>query len=96
MRAGVAAVASALLVGCTFATTQVRERAAIDFGCPEDEIVVHELPPGYLARGCRKEAGYVFRDGRVTRESEIKKATIDERPPLPIDRIPDTSSMGVD
>jgi hypothetical protein len=96
MRAAVVAATSALLVGCTFASTQVRERAAIDFACREDDIVVHELPSRYLARGCRKEARYVVRDGRVTRDSEIRKATIDERPELPIDRIPNTSSIGID
>ena len=95
MRSAVAAAALALLVGCTFSGTQVRKRAAVDFGCPEDEIVVHELPSGYLARGCRKEAVYFVQDGMVTRDSEITKATVDERPPLPIDRIPDTNSIGV-
>ena len=96
MRTAVGAAVATLLAGCTFASTQVRERAAIDFACPEDEIVVHEMPSGYLARGCRKEAGYVVQDGRVTRNSEIKKATIDERPPLPIDRIPNSNSIGID
>jgi hypothetical protein len=96
MRAAAIAAVSTLLVGCTFASTETRKRAASDFGCPEDDIVVHELPSGYLARGCRKEAEYIFQDGRVTRHSEIRKATIDERPPLPIDRIPNTSSIGID
>ena len=96
MRAAVVAAALALLVGCTFPSTQVRKRAANDFGCPEDEIVVHELPSGYLARGCRKEAEYLVEDGRVTRNSEITRAKVDERPPLPIDRIPNTSSIGLD
>ena len=96
MRAAVVAAALALLVGCTFPSTQVRKRAANDFDCPEDEIVVHELPSGYLARGCRKEAEYLVRDGRVTRNSEVTKATVDERPPLPIDRIPNTNSIGLD
>ena len=81
MRAAVVAAALALLVECTFLSTQVRKRAANDFGCPEDEIVVHELPSGYLARGCRKEAEYLVQDGRVTRNSEITKASVDERPP---------------
>jgi len=31
----------------------------------------------------------------VTRNSEITKATVDERPPLPIDRIPDTNSSAL-
>ena len=35
-------------------------------------------------------------DGRATRNSEIKKATGDERPPLPIDSIPGTNSIGLD
>jgi hypothetical protein len=85
MRAAVVAAAFVLLVGCTFPDAQVRKRAALDFGCPEDEIVVHELPSGYLARGCRKEAKYLIRDARVTLHSEITNATVDERPPLPID-----------
>jgi hypothetical protein len=42
MKSAAAAAAVALLVGCTFSGTQVRKRAAVDFGCPEDEIVVHE------------------------------------------------------
>lgn len=96
MRHAVVAAAVALLVGCTFPGAQVRKRAANDFGCAEDDIVVHELPSGYLARGCRKEAGYLLQDGRVTRNSEITKATVDERPPLPIDRIPNTNSTGLD
>jgi len=96
MRAAVFAAALALLVGCTFPSTQVRKRAANDFSCPEDKIVVHELPSGYLARGCRKEAEYLVQDGRVTRNSEITEATMDERPPLPIDRIPNTNSIGLD
>jgi hypothetical protein len=85
-----------LLAGCAFPGTQIRERAARDFHCPEDEIVVHELPSGYLARGCRKEAEYLVQDGRVNRTSPITKATVDERPPLPIDRIPGTNSLGLE
>jgi len=76
MRAAVLAAALALLVGCSFPSTQVRNRAANDFGCQDDEIVVHELPSGYLARGCRKEAEYLVQDGRVTRNSEITKAMV--------------------
>ncbi len=95
MRAAVIAAALSLLGGCTFPDAQVRKRAANDLSCPEDEIVVHQLPSGYLARGCRKEAEYLVQDGRVTRNSEIKRATVDERPPLPIDRIPDTNSLGL-
>jgi len=85
-----------LLAGCAFPGTQIRKRAARDFNCPEDEIVVHELPSGYLARGCRKEAEYLVQDGRVTRHSPVTKATVDERPPLPIDRIPGTNSLGLE
>ena len=96
MKAVVVAPAFVLLVGCAFPSTGVRKRASSDFRCPEDEIVVHELPSGYLARGCRKEAEYLVEDGRVTRNSEITKATVDERPPLPIDRIPNTNSIGLD
>lgn len=96
MRAAMLAAASAFLAGCTFAGTQIRKSAATDFGCPEDEIVVHELPSGYLARGCRKEVQYLLQDGRVKRNSEIIRATVDERPPLPIDRIANTNSVGLD
>lgn len=96
MRARPIAAALALLFGCAFPGTQIRRRAATDFGCPEDEIVVHELRSGYLARGCGKEAGYLFHDGRVSRDSPITKATVDERPPLPIDRVPGTNSLGLE
>jgi hypothetical protein len=96
LRAATVATALALLAGCAFPDALVRKRAATDFGCPEDEIVVHELASGYLARGCRKEAGYVVQDGRATRNSEIRRATVDERPPLPIDRVPGTNSIGLD
>ena len=96
MRAAVVAAALALLVGCAFPDAQVRKSAANDFRCPEDEIVVHELQGGYLARGCRKETEYLVQDGRVTRRSEITRATVDERPELPIDRVPGTNSIGVE
>ncbi len=86
----------AFFVGCSFPSALVRKRAANDFGCPEDEIVVHELPSGYLARGCRKEAQYLVQDRAVNRNSEIRKATVDERPELPIDRLPNTNSIGID
>lgn len=79
------AAASAFLGGCTFADAQVRKSAAKDFGCPEDEIVLHGLPSGYLARGCRKEAEYLLQDGRMKRNSEIKRTTFDERPRVPVD-----------
>jgi hypothetical protein len=96
MRAAIVAAGLALVAACTFPDGLVRKRAANDFGCPEDEIVVHELRAGYLARGCRKEAGYLVQDGQVTRNSEIRRATVDERPELPIDRIPNASSIGLD
>jgi len=96
MRARLIAAALAFLAGCAFPGTQIRQRAARDFGCPEDEIVVHELQSGYLARGCRKEAEYLVQDGRVTRHSPITKAAVDERPPLPIDRVPGTYSIGLE
>jgi hypothetical protein len=79
MRDAVTAATLALLVGCTFPSAEVRKRAANELGCPEDEILVHELPSGYLARGCRKEAEYLLQDGRVIRNSEITRATVDER-----------------
>ncbi len=97
MRAAMLAAASAFLAGCTFADAQIRKSAAKDFGCPEDEIVVHGLPSGYLARGCKKEAEYLLQDGRVKRNSEIMKATVDERPPVPIDSTAsNTNSVGLD
>jgi hypothetical protein len=96
MRAAMLATAAALLVGCTFAATQIRKSAATDFGCPEDEIIVHELPSGYLARGCKKEAEYLVLDGGVKRNSEIRRATVDERPQVPIDRVANTNSIGID
>ncbi len=96
MRAAAVGAALAFLVGCSYPSAQVRKRAASDFGCPEDEIVVHELPSGYLARGCRKEAQYLVQDRGVTRNSEITKATVDERRELPIDRLTNTNSIGID
>src|SRR5258708_20578003 len=93
MRAAMLAAASAFLAGCTFADAQIRKSAAKDFGCPEDEIVVHGLPSGYLARGCRKEAEYLLQDGRVKRNSDIRRATVDERPPVPTDRFAHTNSL---
>ena len=90
-----AAAGLALLVGCTFPDALVRKRAANDFPCPEDEIVVHRLEAGWLARGCKKEAGYLVQDGRATRNSEITKATVDERPPVPIDRTANAGSIGI-
>ncbi len=96
MRAAIAAVAFALLAGCAFPDVLVRKRAAHDLGCPEDDVVVHGAPPGYPARGCRKEADYAVQDGRVSRNSEIRKATVDERAPLPIDRIPGMNAIGFD
>jgi len=95
MRTALVAAVWTLLVGCTFADVQVRKRAAMDFSCPEDEIVVHHVPSGYLARGCRKEADYVVQDGQATRNSEIRKAAFDERVPVPIDHIADTNSVGI-
>jgi hypothetical protein len=96
MRAAVVAAALALLVGCAFPDGLVRKRAATDFGCPEDEIVVHHLPSGYLARGCKKEAAYVVQDGRPTRTSEITKAAFDERPPVPVDHTASAGSIGLE
>ena len=93
-RAAGAGAALTLLVGCVFPDAQVRKRAADDFGCPEDQIVVHHILSGYLARGCRKEADYFVKDGQATRNSEIRKS-VDERPPVPIDRIAHTS-VGID
>ena len=96
MRVAAVGAALAFLIGCSYPRGQVRKSAAKDFGCPEDEIVVHELRSGYLARGCRKEAQYSVRDGGVNRNSEVTKAKVDERPELPIDRIPNTHSIGID
>jgi len=88
MKAAMVATALALLVCGCFASGQVRKQAADDFGCPHDEIVIHQLNGGYLARGCKKEATYSVQDGGVERNSEIIAATVDERPPVPIDRVP--------
>ena len=96
MKAAVVAAALALLVAGCFASGQVRKQAANDFGCPQDEIVVHQLNAGYLARGCKKEAKYSVQDGGVERNSEITAATVDERPELPIDRIPGINAIGID
>ena len=85
---------AALIDGC-YASSQIRKQAASDFGCSPDEIVVHELSAGYLARGCKKEAKYPVLDGGVERSSEITAARVDERPELPIDRIPNTSDIGI-
>jgi len=95
MKAAVVVGVLALLVGGCFASGQVRQQAANDFGCPKDEIVVHQLKEGYLARGCRKEARYSVQDGGVARNSEITPATVDERPELPIDRVPGTNDIGI-
>jgi hypothetical protein len=94
MRAAVVAAALALLVGCAFPDGLVRKRAATDFGCPEDDVVVHRLEAGWLARGCKKEAAYLVQDGRATRTSEITKAAFDERPPVPIDHTASAGSIG--
>ncbi|HZX95098.1 MAG TPA: hypothetical protein VFE90_11310 [Myxococcales bacterium] len=90
-----AAAALVVLAGCSFPGAQVRNRAAADFACPEDEIVVDSLRAGYLARGCRKEARYLVQEGRSVRTSDVTAATVDERPDLPIDRIPNTNSIGL-
>jgi hypothetical protein len=95
VRSALVAAGLTLLVGCTFPDAQVRKRAALDFGCPEEKIAIHGLPAGYLARGCWKEAQYLVRDGQVSRTTEITRATVDDRPELPIDRIPGTNSIGV-
>jgi hypothetical protein len=95
MRSAVPCLALALLAGCTFRDAQVRERAALDFGCPEDWVAVESAPNGYLACGCEKEAEYRVDDGRVSRRSEVVKAP-PCRPELPIDRIPGTNSIGID
>ena len=95
MKRAVVAAALALLVGGCYASAQVRKQAANDFGCPHDEIVVHQLNAGYIARGCKKEAKYSVQDGGVERNSEITAATVDERPELPIDRISGTNDIGI-
>jgi len=88
MKDVVVAAALALILGGCYASGQVRKQAASDFGCPQDEIVVHQLNAGYIARGCKKEAKYFVQDGGVERNSEITAATVDERPELPIDHVP--------
>jgi hypothetical protein len=96
MRAVVITFGLGLLLGGCYASGQVRKLAANDFGCPADDIVVHELDSGYLARGCKKEARYTVQDGGWSRISEVTKATVDERPELSIDRVPGTNSVGID
>ena len=83
-----------LLAGCATPGKAVLERAAAEFGCPEDDMWVEASTAGYLARGCRKEAMYDVDDGRVTRRSEIR-ATGDLHPPLWMERVPDTDSIGL-
>ena len=95
MKAAVVASALGLFVGGCYASAQVRKQAANDFGCPQDEIVIHQLNADYLARGCKKEAMYSVQDGGVERGSEVTAATVDERPELPIDRIPGTNDIGI-
>jgi hypothetical protein len=95
MKAAVVASALALLVAGCYASARVRELAANDFGCPPDEIVIHESREGYLARGCKKEARYVVQDGGVKRTTDITPATVYERPELPTDRIPNTNDVGI-
>ena len=46
MRAVLIRAALVVLGACTFADAQIRQRAAKDFACSEDEVVVHELPSG--------------------------------------------------
>ena len=91
MRTVVVAAAWALLLGCAYPDALVRKRAASEFPCPEDLIVLHHIPSGYLARGCKKEADYLVEGDRVTRNSEIRKAAFDERPSVPIDHVAKTS-----
>jgi hypothetical protein len=95
MRVTAAVAALTLLAACAFAGAQVRKRAASDFGCAEEDVWVDEVGASYVASGCRKEAAYRVEDGRITRTSEIRQ-TAGTRPPLPIDRIPDTNSIGLD
>ena len=95
MRAILATGALILVAACTFPDAQVRKLAATDFGCPDDLIVLHGLPSGYLARGCRKEAQYIVQGGQAARNSDVTRATVDERPPVPVDRVANTNSIGV-
>jgi hypothetical protein len=94
MRLPPIAAGVALLVACAAAGKQIRERAALEFGCAADAIDVQPLQFGYRARGCGKEAVYLVGHGRVTRESEIRNAT-DDPPALPIDNVPGTNSIGI-
>ena len=95
MRAILVTGALILVAGCAFPDVQVRKLAATDFGCPDDLIVLHELPSGYLARGCRKEAQYIVWGGQAARNTDVTRATVDERPQVPIDRVANTNSIGV-
>ncbi len=94
MRFGAFAAALGLVIGCTGLDMQVRERAAFDFGCPDERIAVEALRSGYLARGCGKQATYLVQQGQLARDSAITRA-VDDVPMPRADGIPDTSSVTV-
>jgi hypothetical protein len=96
MRTSAIVAALSFVAGCAYPDALVRKQAANEFPCPEDQIVLHHSEPGWLARGCKKEAEYVVEGDRVTRSSDIRKAAFDERPPVPIDHTVKNELGGVD
>jgi hypothetical protein len=90
VRLGMAAAACGLLAGCTGPKTQVRERAAFDFDCPEERVAVESSSAGWVARGCGKEATYLVQRELVERNSEIRRVADDQT--LHSDRSPDAGS----
>jgi hypothetical protein len=84
------AAAWGLMAGCTGPLTQVRERASIDFDCPEERIGVESTSAGWLARGCGKEATYLVQRELVERNSGIRHVADDQTPHS--DQSPDAGS----
>jgi hypothetical protein len=64
------------VAGCSLAPPVVKARAAHDFKCPEEQVVVNELASSqYTAKGCGKEAVYVCTNEKsepvCVRDSEV-------------------------
>ncbi len=62
---------------------------------PEDVAHFSGKDGAHESGNARRGVG-LLQDGRVKRNSEINKATVDERPPVPIDRVANTNSVGID
>lgn len=81
-----------LLPGCASMLGTVRERAAVEFSCAEEEIEVEELPgSAFAARGCGRSASYACSrtyDGRsaytgpvtCTREGSVQVPSPSSQP----------------